>query len=69
MLVTQQLVNSVDRELGLAAQVEVPLDTVFDHLVEKFDLPGSELEASLGCKCPYGLLGCLEAILNDDFDD
>lgn len=50
----------------LDAPLELTGEEIFDIVVGEFDIDGSTIEADLGCKCCYALIGYLEAMLLDD---
>lgn len=40
-------------------EMELSLSEIFDVLCTEFDLDGASISETLGCKCPYGLVGFL----------
>ena len=43
------------------------LNSVFDTVVEEFEIPdAAQIAQELGCKCPFALLGWLEAKQSPD---
>lgn len=43
------------------------LNSVFDTVVEEFEIPNSnQIAKELGCKCPFALLGWIEAEQSPD---
>ena len=48
----------------LCENFSLDLDDIFLAVCAEFGLPGAAIADSLGCKCPYGLLGYLEAEAN-----
>ena len=44
-----------------------PLNSVFDTVVEEFEIPNSnQIAEKLGCKCPFALLDWIEAEQSPD---
>lgn len=52
----------------LADDLENDLDDVFRVACNEFGLDPDRYSNSLGCNCPYGLLGYLQAEFSDDED-